>query len=165
MVRFVAHFLIWTLTPFPLHRRSCRVDDNHKQYRSDNTIHFKIHISLEPRDHTRDRDQAQLNAITAVYPGSTVLLCWWHVLCVMRMHFQTEEFPRLWERVHEWVKMPNQSKFESWWDEMQNDLEVPLSFLDYLKINWMPIVPIWSGSARQHCTIFQESDTNMLIES
>ena len=126
---------------------------------------FKIHISLEPGDHTRDHDQAQLNAITAVYPGSTVLLCWWHVLCAMRMHFQTKEFPRLWECVCEWVKTPNQSKFESWWDEMQNDPEVPLSFLDYLKINWMLIVPMWSGSAWQHRTIFQESDTNMLIES
>ena len=65
----------------------------------------------------------------------TVLLCWWHVLCMMQMHFQTEEFPRLWECVCEWVKMPDQSKFESWWDETQNDPEVPLSFLDYLKIN------------------------------
>ena len=71
----------------------------------------------------------------AVYPGSTVLLCWWHVLCMMWMHFQTEEFPRLWERVREWVKMSDQLKFESWWDEMQNDPEVPLSFLDILKIN------------------------------
>ena len=105
-----------------------------------------------------DCDQAQLNAIAAVYLGSTVL----HA---MRVHFQTEEFPRLWERVREWVKTPDQSKFESWWDEMQNDPEVPLSFLDYLKINWMPIVPMWSGSAWQHRTIFQESDTNMLIES
>ena len=76
MVCFVAHFLIWTLTPFLLHRCSCHVDDNYKQYRSDNTILFKIHISLEPGDHTRDHDQAQLNAITAEYPGSTVLLCW-----------------------------------------------------------------------------------------
>ena len=83
----------------------------------------------------------------------------------MWMHFQTEEFPRLWERICEWVKTPDQSKFESWWDEMQNDPEVPLSFLDYLKINWMPIVPMWSGSVRQHRTIFQESNTNMLIES
>ena len=120
---------------------------------------------ITPAITMNDCDQAQLNAIVAVYPGSTVLLCWWHVLHAMRVHFQTEEFPRLWERVREWVKTPDQSKFESWWDEMQNDPEVPLSFLDYLKINWMPIVPMWSGSAWQHRTIFQESDTNMLIES
>ena len=112
-----------------------------------------------------DHDQAQINVISAVYPDSTVLLCWWHVLRTMWMHFQMEEFLRLWERVRKWVKTPDQSQFESWWDKMQADLLVPLSFIDYLRVNWMPIVHMWVGSARQNRTIFQESDTNMLIES
>ena len=86
-----------------------------------------------------DHDQAQLNAVKAIYLESTLLLCWWHVLRAMRMHFRTEEFLKLWERVHEWVKTPNQSKFDSWWDEMQTDPAVPLSFFDYLKVNWMPL--------------------------
>ena len=135
------------------------------------TIHFFLKFvkarspEITPAIVMSDRDQAQLNAISAVYLGSMVLLCWWHVLRAMRMHFRTEEFPRLWECVREWVKTPNQLKFESWWDEMQTDPEVPQSFLDYLKINWMLIVPMWSGSARRNRTIFQESDTNMLIES
>ena len=94
-----------------------------------------------------DRDQAQINVILAVYPDSMVLLCWWHVLRAMRMHFCMEEFPRLWEHVREWVKTPDQSKFESWWDEMQADLLVPLSFIDYLRVNWMPIVHMWAGLA------------------
>ena len=68
MVHFVAHFLIRTLTPFPLHRRSCRMDDNHKWYRSDNTILFKIHKSPEPGDHTRNHNQVQLNAIAVKAP-------------------------------------------------------------------------------------------------
>jgi len=42
-----------------------------------------------------DCDQAQLNAILAVYPNSMMLLCWLHVLFVMWMHFWMEEFPRL----------------------------------------------------------------------
>jgi transposase-like protein len=46
-----------------------------------------------------DCDKAQMNAISAVYPDSMVLLCWWHVLRAIRMHFCTEEFPELWERV------------------------------------------------------------------
>ena len=33
------------------------MDDNHKWYRSDNTILFKIRKSPEPGDHTRDRDE------------------------------------------------------------------------------------------------------------
>jgi hypothetical protein len=41
---------------------------------------------------------------------------------------------------------------------------VPLSFMEYLKVNWMPIVPLWSGSAQKNHMIFQEGDTNMLIE-
>jgi len=44
-----------------------------------------------------DCDQAQMNAITTVYPGTTMLLCWWHVLHVIWMHFHTDEFPQLWE--------------------------------------------------------------------
>ena len=46
-----------------------------------------------------DRDKAQINTISAVYPDSTVLLCWWHVLRTIRMHFRMEEFPELWEHV------------------------------------------------------------------
>jgi hypothetical protein len=54
-----------------------------------------------------DCDQAQINTIKAVYLDSTIYLCWWHVLHAMRMHFCTEEFLKLWEHVHEWVKTPN----------------------------------------------------------
>jgi hypothetical protein len=44
-----------------------------------------------------DHDKAQMNAISAVYLDSTVLLCWWHMLHAIQMHFHTEEFPELWE--------------------------------------------------------------------
>jgi len=112
-----------------------------------------------------DCDKAQMNAVMGVFPESTLLLCWWHVLCTMRMHFRMEEFPDLWNRVHEWVRASDQLKFDSLWEEMQADPTVPHSFVGYLKVNWMPIVPLWSGTARQGRTIFQEGDTNMLIES
>jgi len=46
-----------------------------------------------------DCDQAQMNAIKAAYLGTTLLLCWWHVLHAMQMHFHTEEFPELWEHI------------------------------------------------------------------
>lgn len=92
-----------------------------------------------------DHDQAQMNAIKAVYPETTLLLCWWHVLRAMQMHFCMEEFPELWECVREWVKTPNQSRFDSVWEWIQTDTSVPLSFIDYLKLNWMGIVPLWAG--------------------
>ena len=112
-----------------------------------------------------DRDQAQMNAITAVYPASTLLLCWWHVLRAMRMHFRMEEFPELWECVRELVKTSDQSKFDTVWEWIQTNPSIPKSFLDYLKTNWMPILPLWAGISRKDRTIYQEGDTNMLIEA
>jgi hypothetical protein len=112
-----------------------------------------------------DRDKAQMNAVSTVYPDAKLLLCWWHVLRAIRMHFRTEEFPEVWVRVREWVKTSDQAKFDSLWEWLQTDPSVPRSFLDYLKVNWMTVVPLWSGTARQDRTIFQEGDTNMLIEA
>ena len=112
-----------------------------------------------------DRDKAQMNAIAAVYPESRVLLCWWHVLRAIRTHFRTEEFPKLWEGIHEWVKTSDQTQFYSFWQEMQTDPSAPQSLVDYLKVHWMSIVPHWSAIHRKNRTIFQEGDTNMLIES
>jgi hypothetical protein len=120
---------------------------------------------ITPRITMSDRDQVQLNAIKAVYPDTKLLLCWWHVLRAMRMHFRTEEFPELWERVRELVKTCDQSRFDTLWEWIQTDPSVPQSFVDYLQVNWMSIVSLWSGISRKNRTIFQESDTNMLIES
>jgi hypothetical protein len=50
------------------------------------------------------------------------------------------------------------------WEWIQTDPAVPKSFVDYLQNNWMGILPLWSGIYRKMCSIFQEGDTNMLIE-
>ena len=76
-----------------------------------------------------------------------------------------EEFPELWERVREWVKTADQVKFDSMWKWIQTDPLVPKSFVDYLQNNWMAIAPLWSGIHRKNRSIFQEGDTNMLIEA
>ena len=112
-----------------------------------------------------DRDKAQMNAIGTMYPDSRLLLCWWHVLRAIWMHFCTEEFPEVWARICEWVKTPDQSKFNSIWEWLQTDPSVPKSLIDYLRCQWMSIVPLWLGTMRQNRTIFQEGDTNMLIEA
>ncbi len=60
----------------------------------------KMHsLEITPRITMSDRDKAQMNVVKAMYPETTLLLCWWHVLRAMRMHFCMEEFPELWERV------------------------------------------------------------------
>src|SRR6266702_5670976 len=100
-----------------------------------------------------DRDKAQMNAINTVYPDLKLLLCWWHVLRAIWMHFRTEEFPEVWEHIREWVKTSDQSKFDSIWEWIQTDPSVPQSLVDYLKTNWMTIVPLWSGTMRQQRTI------------
>ena len=112
-----------------------------------------------------DRDKAQMNVIGTVYPESKLLLCWWHMLRAIQMHFHTEEFPEVWTRIREWVKTPDQTKFDSIWEWLQTDPSVPISLIDYLRTQWMSIVPLWSGTMRQDRTIYQEGNTNMLIES
>ena len=111
-----------------------------------------------------DCDKVQMNVITAMYLETTVLLCWWHMLHVIQMHFHTEEFPELWACIHAWVKTLDQTLFDSWWQEMQTNALVPQSLVNYLKVNWMGIIPLWSGIHRKDWLIFQEGDTNMLIE-
>ena len=110
-------------------------------------------------------DKAQMNAVNTVYLDSRLLLCWWHMLRAIWMHFCTEEFPEVWNHIHEWVKTADQSRFDTIWDWIQTEPSVPWSLIDYLKINWMPIIPLWSGTARKERTIFEEGDTNMLIET
>ena len=122
-------------------------------------------LSVIPAIIMSDRDKAQMNAIGSVYLDSKLLLCWWHVLRAIRMHFHTEEFPEVWACIREWVKMPDQAKFNSIWEWLQTDLSVPMSLINYLKTQWMSVVPLWSSTMRQQRTIFEEGDTNMLIES
>ena len=80
-----------------------------------------------------DHYKAQMNAIRTVYPDSKLLLCWWHMLRAIWMHFCMKEFPEVWACIHEWVKTPDQAKFDSIWDWLQTDPSLPLSLIDYLK--------------------------------
>ena len=90
---------------------------------------------IEPCIVMSDHDQAQLNAVKAVYLGTQLLLCWWHVLHAMWMHFHTEEFLEVWEHIQEWVKTPDQATFDSLWEWIQTNSSVPQSFVAYLKSN------------------------------
>lgn len=112
-----------------------------------------------------DRDQAQLAAIKETYPLSRVFLCTWHVLRAMRRHFVTDAFKPLWDKVQIWVKTGDPAEFSRIWGEISTDPLVPQSFLQYLKTEWMPVTEMWSRVSRQNRHIFEEGDTNMLIEA
>ena len=71
-----------------------------------------------------DHNKAQMNAISTVYPESKMLLCWWHVLRAIQMHFHTEEFPEVWAHICEWKKMPEAMKI---WFNMGMAPNQPLS--------------------------------------
>lgn len=125
----------------------------------------KWSLKILPAIVMTNHDKAQMNAISAVYLESKMFLCWWHVLSAIWKHFRMEEFPNLWENICVWVKTSDQAQFDSLWQEMQTDPSVPQSLVDYLKVNWMSVVSLWSGTYRKNWSIFQEGDTNMLIEA
>jgi hypothetical protein len=112
-----------------------------------------------------DRDQAQIAALEAVYPTSKIFLCAWHVLRAIRLHFATSEFPALWDKIKKWVTTDDLAQFLTIWDEIFTDPSVPQSIVNYLLINWLPVVHMWSRIMRKGRSIFEEGDTNMLIES
>jgi hypothetical protein len=64
--------------------------------------------SVQPMVIMTDHDQAQMNALGAIYPWSTVNLCTWHVLRAMRSHFNTNKYPVLWDKVKSLVKTTDQ---------------------------------------------------------
>ena len=83
----------------------------------------------------------------------------------MRSHLATHEFPALWDKIKKWVTTDDLGVFLTLWDEISTDPSVPQSFINYLSENWIPVVFMWSRTARKGRSIYGEGDTNMLIES
>jgi hypothetical protein len=121
--------------------------------------------AVQPAVIMTDRDQAQIAAIQAVYPQSRTFLCMWHVLRAMRSHFATHEFPALWDKVKAWVKSDDLTESDNLRDEIFNDPSTPQSFIDYLTDQWIPVTHLWSRVVQKNRSIFEEGDTNMLIEA
>jgi len=112
-----------------------------------------------------DRDQAQVKAIRATYPSCRVLYCWWHVLRAIRMHFVIEAFPDLWDLIQDWVHTTDEAQFDAWWEQMRTSTKYPDTVIKYLARDWVPCQDMWSAIFRKNRTIFEEGDTNMLLES
>ena len=105
-----------------------------------------------------DRDQVQIVALQIVYPHSRIFLCMWHVLHAIRSHFVTSQFKA-------WVITDDLAVFLNIWDEISTDPSVPKSVVEYLATEWLQVLHMWSRTARKNRTIFEEGNTNMLIEA
>jgi hypothetical protein len=121
--------------------------------------------AVQPAVIMTDCDQAQIAAIQAVYPQSRTFLCMWHVLRAMQSHFSTTNFPTLWDNVKAWVRSDDLTEFNRLKDAIFDDPSTPQSFIDYLIEKWMKITHLWSRVERKGRSIFEEGDTNMLIEA
>ncbi|KAJ7732434.1 hypothetical protein B0H16DRAFT_1328742, partial [Mycena metata] len=117
--------------------------------------------SIVPFIFMSDFDYAQLNSIRRRYPGSKLLLCWWHVLHAWQQHFSTHHHPILWELLKSWIRITDQDEFDARWVEIK--AIAPDSVTEYLEKFWMKEVALWSAVYRVDRTIFDLGDTNMLV--
>ena len=121
--------------------------------------------AVQPAVIITDCDQAQINALEMVYPQSRIFLCHWHVLHAIRSHFVTMEFEDLWQKIKALIITDNQAMFDRLWHEICTDPSIPLSVVKYLNDMWMKRPHMWSKVSRKNRSIFEEGDTNMLIEA
>jgi hypothetical protein len=112
-----------------------------------------------------DCDRVQINALRIVYPDSQILLCKWHVLRAIQSHFNTNEFLDLWAKVKAFMSASESADFARLWVEISNDPLVPESFVQYMRSEWLPEAKMWSLVMRKNRSIFEEGDTNMLLEA
>ena len=136
------------------------------------TIEFFLNLiksqspKISPSIFMMDRDHAQVNAIRTAFPEcQRVFYCWWHVLRAIRTHFNIKEFPKLWTLIQYWVRVTDSNEFNNCWTQIKEDTEVPKSVAEYIAREWLPHKDMWSAVSRQNRTIFEEGDTNMLLEA
>ena len=136
------------------------------------TIEFFLNLvkaqspEISPSIFMTDHDHAQVNAIRSAFPECHhVFYCWWHVLRAIQTHFNTKEFPDLWSLIQDWVRTTDNDQFDTWWIQIRGDKNVPKTVADYIECDWLPHKQMWSAMSRQNRTIFEEGDTNMLLEA
>jgi hypothetical protein len=117
-----------------------------------------------PEKWMSDFDKGQINSIRKKYPESKdIFLCWWHVLHAWQQHFIVSHYPELWALLKEWLRITDPDKFDEKWVEIQ--AAAPDSVIAYLTKTWMPVKHMWSAVFRAGRSIWQVSDTNMLVEA
>lgn len=122
------------------------------------------HPTVRPAYFMTDCDQAQIAALEVVYPQTRVILCRWHVLRAIQSHFRTDQFPELWVLLKTLVRTSDLAEFFAIWEKIQSDPAFPETFITYFSKKWMPVVYMWSPVTWKSRGIYEESDTNMLLE-
>ncbi|KAF7372423.1 SWIM-type domain-containing protein [Mycena venus] len=117
-----------------------------------------------PRRIMSDFDRAQIHSCVNVYEA-IILLCWWHVLHAWQQHFSIPAYPELWVLLKNWIRIIDQVEFDATWTKIRS--MAPQGFIQYLERYWMPehVVRMWSAVFRTGRSIFEDCDTNMLIEA
>ena len=111
-----------------------------------------------------DFDKAQINTIKKRYlETKDIYLCWWHVLHAWQQHLVITHYPELWELLKSWIRITDRQRFDEQWKKI-NKL-APQSFIDYINETWFPVVAMWSAVFRTDRSIWQDCDTNMLLEA
>jgi len=67
--------------------------------------------AISPAMIMTDQDLAQIGALKIMYPDSWIFLCKWHVLHMMRTHFNASEFLELWTKVKALVSTSDEEEF------------------------------------------------------
>ena len=75
------------------------------------------------------------------------------------------QFQALWEKIKRWVITEDLAMFFNIWDKISSNCSAPKSVVKYLETEWLPVLYMWSGTARRNRSIFEEGNTNMLIEA
>ncbi|KAF7140654.1 hypothetical protein RHSIM_Rhsim06G0076500 [Rhododendron simsii] len=102
-----------------------------------------------------DRELALMNAIEVVFPGTTNILCVWHirknVLSKCKPKFEREQdretFLSDWTNL---VESPDESCFNEAWQHLQVDYKEKEFVRNYIKNTWLPFkekfVKTWTGN-------------------
>lgn len=64
-----------------------------------------------------------------------------------------------------WIHTDDLVTFYLLWDQISTDPSVPESLVKYLRKHWLPVVFMWSKVLQRDRSIYEEGDTNMLIEA
>ena len=118
---------------------------------------WKHNPSIIPARWMSDFCKEQLKVLDRYYPNSVIYLCWW------QQHLVISHYKDLWTLLKGWVHIVEQSEFDACWAKVQQ--LAPESFVDYITTTWMPVVKLWSTIWQTDHTIFEFSETNMLVES
>ncbi len=120
--------------------------------------------AVRPAYFMTDCDQAQIAALETVFPQTQVTLCRWHVLRAIQSHFRTDQFPELWDLLKKLVRTSDLGEFFAIWEKISSDPAFPQSFVEYFSTKWIPVVHMWSPVTQKSQVIYEEGDTNMLLE-